>query len=624
MRNEIQYLTAIHILLICSLSGWSQSIDPINTIIYDVPVLGEKINADGLLDEQAWSEASSIKEFFVADNASPFLIDAEILLAFDGENLILGLDLPAFENGIELEKCYLSDEYDLRITPNVTISLDPDHKHGIYYSFIIDQEGRKQDLRVDDESWTTEWSVFTRQGGGRFTAEIQIPLQRISGQNTEGEFWGFNLTLNGMNNGEVFHTTPMGLKSADAANFGHILFKGKLNNARVNQLKSSLPDIHNTNKERKLEANRSLCGPELEEIPGELKEIKTGNEFKLQDGTNITCLGMDNQPIVRSDYPFFYEKFGNPDLQRLRNQYSLEEIIAPGKNDFEQILLLNEWLVNHVPFGSPPNMRPQALQVLYHGLNGQTFYCTYLSFTLMQMYCSLGFTARKLTSVGHGTLDVWSNYWRKWMQIDPSRNSYFRLAGTAIPLNSNEIRREYYRNGGVDMEMVFGIEQRAERVTLERRDRDGAFKYRPEGYAWVAYKSRNNFFEIPFAYWNYDYLIVEDEYNKNRTWQSQGDTDVRDKLGIRTTRAGDVFWTLNQAYIHLYDQGNTFLEVQLETHTPNFESFEVSIDNGDWQSSDAVFSWELHDGQNHLRARSVNKFEVTGSVHKIVLKVNGD
>jgi len=622
--KKIWCFIAIPIITICSFSAWAQSTDPINTTIYEVPDLSEKIHTDGLLDEKAWSEACRIEEFYNPVKAGPSRINAEILLLFDGENLVFGLDLPAFENDSDPEKCYLSDEYDLRPTPNVAISLDPGHQHGIYYRFLIDSEGRKQDLRVDDESWTTEWSVVTRKDGDRFTAEIQIPLHKLSDLDVEGEFWGFNISLKGMISKEAFHTTPMGLRSADAANFGHILFKGALNKKQIEQLKSSLTKIHKSIKENRLEANRSLCGPDPEEMPGEIKGIETGFEFRLKDGTNITCLGIDNPPIVRSDYPFFYEKFENPDLQRLRNQYSLEEIIAPGKNDFEQILLLNEWLVNHITFGSPPKMRPQALQVLYYGLNGQTFYCTYLSFTLMQMYCSLGFTARKLTSVGHGTLDVWSNYWHKWMQIDPSRNSYFRLRGTAIPFNSNEIRREYYRNGGVDMEMVFGTEQRAERVTLERRDSDGAFKYRPEGYAWVAYKSRNNFFEIPFAYWNFDYLIVEDEYNVNRTWQYQGETDVRDRLGIRTSRTGDLFWTLNQAYIHLYDQGNSFLEVQLETHTPNFESFEVSIDNGKWQISDPVFSWELHGGQNHLKARSVSKFGVIGAAHKIVLNVNGD
>ncbi len=601
-------------------STWDK--DPSSSVIYEIPSISDEIDIDGRLAEQSWSDACIIKEFYQTESGSPTTINARVLALFDGENLILGFDLPAMVSENEPKQCFLSDEYDLRRVPNITITLDPEHQHGVYYKFVIDPQGHRQDLRVDDESWTTPWTSGTVQEDGRFFAEVRIPVNKISSQQSAGKFWGFNVSFSATANKETYHSTPMDLKTSDAENFGHLLFKGTLTNKQIGELRSSLPAIHKSNMDNMLAANEALCGPILKEITGELNDLEMGGEFRLKDGTDITCLGIDNQPVIRSNYPFFYERYENPDLQRLRNQYSLHEIIAPGKNDFEQILLLNEWLVNHVPFGSPPPIMPQALHVLHYGLNGQTFYCTFLSFTLMQMYSSLGFTARKITSVGHGTLDVWSNYWRKWMQIDPSRNSYFRLLGTAVPLNSNEIRREFYRNGGVDMEMVFGTEQRAERVTLERRDRDGAYQYRQEGYEWVAYKTRNNFFEIPFTWWNFNYLIVEDEYNENITWQYRGETDVRDRIGTRTSRNGDVFWTLNQAYIHLYDNGNSSLKVQLETHTPNFERFEVSVDNGDWQASEPALFWELHKGQNHLKARSVNKFGVIGPEHKIILKLN--
>ena len=602
--------------------GWTWDKDAASSVIFEIPTISDKIETDGRLTEQGWSDACIIEKFYKAESRSPATINARVLALFDGESLVLGFDLPAIMSDKEPKQCYLSDEFDLRRIPNVTITLDPEHQHGVYYKFVIDTRGRRQDLRVDDESWTTPWTCGTVKEDGRFTAEVRIPVQKLSNQSLTDKFWGFNVSFSETSGKETYHSTPMGLKTMDAENFGHLLFTETLSNKQIGELRSSLPAIHKSNLEKKLAMNRALCGPMLEEIPGELKDLVMGGEFSLKNGTDITCLGIDNQPVIRSNYPFFYEKYENPDLQRLRNQYSLHEIIVPGRNDFEQILLLNEWLVNHVPFGSPPPIMPQGLHVLHHGLNGQTFYCTFMSFTLMQMYSSLGFTARKITSVGHGTLDVWSNYWRKWMQIDPSRNSYFRLQGTAVPLNSNEIRREFYRNGGVDMEMVFGTEQRAERVTLERRDRDGAYQYRQEGYEWVAYKSRNNFFEIPFTWWNFDYLIVEDEYNKDKVWQYRGETDVRDRIGTRTNRNGDVFWTLNQAYIHLYDVGNSTLKVQMETHTPNFERFEVSINNGDWQASEPVFSWELHDGQNYLKARSVNKFGVIGPEHKIILKLN--
>ncbi len=605
------------LLLLLSLNGWAQVPNDPGTTIFEIPQLAETVVIDGSLDDAVWLKACEIRDFFQLEQSLTGQRDGRAFMFRDADNLYVGLDMPAFKSDRTPPVCYLSEEPDLRQFPHVSISLDPDHGHGVYYTFLLDSEGRRQDLRVDDESWHMDWRAVSRLEKGRFRAEVSIPLARFNTAG-EGKIWGFNLTLNEIVSGGMVHSSPMGLRYADAANFGQLLFTGDLSKQAIQQIRSSLPGIHRNMVQERLESNRIHCGPDLVEIPNEIPGLAAGERIQLKNGNLLTCLGLDNDPLVRSDYPFFYEKYENPELQRLRKQYNLQEIISSGKNDFEQILLLNEWLVEHVPFGSPPPIRPQALQVLYHGLNGQTFYCTYLSFTLMQMYCSLGFTARKITSVGHGTLDVWSDYWGKWMQIDPSRNSYFRMAGTAVPLNSNEIRREFHRNRGIDMEMVFGTEQRAERVTLEKRE-DGHYQYRQDGYEWIAYKSRNNFFEVPFAYWNYEYLIPEDEYNREKKWESQGKQDVRDVLGTRTARVEDIFWTLNQAHIHLYDQGTDELRVQLETHCPNFSGFEVSIDKGEWEPADPLFSWSLHEGQNFLKARSLNKFGVRGKEHKMVL-----
>ncbi|MBN3036487.1 MAG: hypothetical protein JW861_12950, partial [Bacteroidales bacterium] len=405
-------------------TGWNRTENPADSIIYEVPTMIAVIDTDGRLEEPCWSGACPIRQFYHTEKPLPLALDARVLAFFDGENLVFGFDLPAIAREAEPERCYLSDEFDLRRIPNVTITLDPEHRHGVYYKFIIDPAGRRQDLKVDDESWTTPWTAAIKQENGRFSAEVRIPVHAIFNRQPAGEFWGFNISFTEASGKETCHSTPMDLKTSDAENFGHLLFSGTLTDQQAGELKSSLPAIHSAMKENRLAVNNALCGPEMKQIPEEIENLQVGGQLSLKDGTHITCLGMDNQPVIRSDHPFFYEKYNHPELQRLRNQYSLHEIIAPGKNDFEQILLLNEWLVKHVPFGSPPPIMPQALHVLHHGLNGQPFYCTFMSFTLMQMYCSLGFTARKITSVGHGTLDVWSNYWRKWMQIDPSRNSY--------------------------------------------------------------------------------------------------------------------------------------------------------------------------------------------------------
>jgi len=599
--------------------------DPADEIILEVPSLAEKPGIDGDLGDAAWKNAALVDKFYRASDAGASAVEASLRVFYDGANLVLGLDLPEAAAAEKLEKCFLSDEYDLTRSPHLRICLDPPHRHGVYYQFIVDPAGNRQDLCVFDESWSADWSAAVKRSGGRLRVEVLIPAADIFAAPEPGEIWGFNLALFGIGGEGALSSTPILLDLPDAERFGHLLFKKDLPADRLAKIKSSLPGLHSRRKRARLAANREICGPEFVDFPGELGGLAPGQVFRLQNGAKITCLGLDNPRIIRSRYPFLYERYENPDLQRLRQQYRLDEIIAPGRNEFEQMLLLNEWLVESVPFGSPPPIRPQAFHVLEHGLAGQTFNCTYLSFTLAQMYTSLGWTARKITSVGHGTLDVWSNYWRKWFQIDPSRNSYFRLRGQATPLNSNEIRRQLWRNQGVDMEMVYGTGQRAERVTRERREKDGHYSYRQDGYAWVAYKTRNNFLEVPYAYRNFLYLMVEDEYNRGKKWlRDDGAVDERYLFSLHTDRVGDIFWTLNQAFIHLYQDSGNRLKVQLETVTPNFEAFEITVDGSEWSETGPVFTWELHPGQNFLHARSINKFGVPGPGHKVVLALSGN
>lgn len=99
---------------------------------------------------------------------------------------------------------------------------------------------------------------------------------------------------------------------------------------------------------------------------------------------------------------------------------------------------------------------------------------------------------------------------------------------------------------------------------------------------------KRQLFEVPFAYWNFDYLIAEDEFNTNKTWTAGNKTDPRETLGTRTKQIDDIFWILNQAYIHLYENEESNLLVQLETVTPNFKTFEYSVVEGEWNKTEPV------------------------------------
>jgi hypothetical protein len=180
-----------HSLLTCCIMlnrAWTE--DAASIIIYEIPSIPDKIDMDGKLMERPWSDACIIKEFYLPESGSTARVEARILALFDGENLVFGFDLPATPTGTEPKPCYLSYEYDLRRIPNVTITLDPEHKHGVYYKFVFDPEGLRQDLRVDDESWFTEWTVEKEQDDGRLTAEVSIPVDKLSGQQLAGKETG--------------------------------------------------------------------------------------------------------------------------------------------------------------------------------------------------------------------------------------------------------------------------------------------------------------------------------------------------------------------------------------------------------------------------------------------------
>ncbi|MEA2063155.1 MAG: hypothetical protein U9P14_05615 [Gemmatimonadota bacterium] len=611
--------------------------DPADEIIIEVPLTDKSVRIDGDLSDNCWKTAGEIKRLYRVADGSVSGAVYSIGVLFDGENLLFGIDLPAAKAAHNPDKCYLSNEFDLiRSGPGIRICLDPLHEHGVYYQFVIDPAGRRQDLRVADESWSAVWSARVNQASGRWRTEIMIPLKDISIPPEGGDIWGFNFLLSGMNDRGTLSSTPIRICPEDAERFGHLLFTGDLSSGRLAAIKASLPGFHRQQKQTKLAANRAMCGPELIDIPGELEELIPAKEYSFENGLKFTCLGIDNPPIVRTRFPYFYEKYETPELQRLKKQYRLDEIIASGSNEFEQMVILNDWLYNNITFGSPPAIALNAGHVLRYGLAGQTYNCTYLSYTLSQIYKALGWVSRKISSQGRGTLDVWSNYWRKWIQVNPPTNSYFRLRGQAVPLNSNEIRREFWRNRGIDMEIVYGAGQRAEAVTLERKQ-NGLYRYRQDGFAWVGYKTRGNFQEVPFTWRNYLFLIVEDEYNRGKKWSSiyTGGVDERMAFSVSTDRLGDIFWTLNQAFIHLYSKGGSVLKVQLETVTPNFKTFEIATDSKEfrgaepvfnteeleWQETEPVFDWNLYPGTNVLLARSINKFGVRGPKHKIVIGI---
>src|SRR5689334_823099 len=66
-----------------------------------------------------------------------------------------------------------------------------------------------------------------------------------------------------------------------------------------------------------------------------------GTTFDL-GGRRAIVKKLDTLPYVESDYTkrFKFDSYENPKLKQLREQYRLDEVIAPGKDEFDKQVLL--------------------------------------------------------------------------------------------------------------------------------------------------------------------------------------------------------------------------------------------------------------------------------------------
>ena len=88
------------------------------------------------------------------------------------------------------------------------------------------------------------------------------------------------------------------------------------------------------------------------------------------------------------------------------------------------------------------------------------------------------------------------------------------------------------------------------------------------------------------------------------------------KWHVRTLPANpavDPYFPMGQAALNLRVEGAN-IRVALQTFTPNFLRYEIRLDRGGWNETEAGFVWDLHPGPNRLEARTLNQFGVKGPV----------
>ncbi len=361
------------------------------------------------------------------------------------------------------------------------------------------------------------------------------------------------------------------------------------------------------------------------------------NTFLLGSGRAVVK-NLQAVPPVDSEYSkcFRFDTFENPKLKELRERYKLQELVAPGKDEFDKQVILLDWVHHQFKkFGRPTLQAKGALEILRGIQDGHSFFCSQYAQLFVSASASLGWVDRELAlrrhqgnakggSSEHSTTEIWSNQRRKWVMMDPTANMHIERDG--VPLNAYEIRQEWFYKNGTNLTFVIGKERKKYRkadlpIFLARFAGFGDLTVpedEPDKYGFIGYIPNTNLMDEREDYAKM--FISKDQLCDGTRWHTRKNP---------ANPAVDPYFPLGQVGVNLGTMGG-FMKVGLKTMTPNLRNFQFQIDGAEWKDCSAVGTfdaaggilWNLNPGLNRLNLRTVNKFGVKGPVSTVEIALS--
>ncbi|HWE92342.1 MAG TPA: hypothetical protein VG269_00070 [Tepidisphaeraceae bacterium] len=373
----------------------------------------------------------------------------------------------------------------------------------------------------------------------------------------------------------------------------------------------------------------TLAGSRAAAADDNSQPLKQGDAFVLA-GREGVLTKLDALPYVESEYTkrFRFDAYDNPKLKQLRDRYHLDEVVAPGKTEFGRQVLLLDW-VNHrlKKFGKPSSPARGALDVLAAVDEGHSFFCSQYGEVLVSAAASLGWVDRPLAlrrpdnrghgSTEHTSTEIWSDQYRKWVLFDPTFAMYVEKDG--VPLSAYEFRQEWFYHDGTDVVFVMDKERKRYHKSDMPVPRGhfagfGDLAFDPgatDVYAFIGYVPNTDLLDRGMDWGNM--FITQDKLCDGTPWH---------KRTVPADPAHDPYFPVNQAAMTLAVEGPA-LRVRLRTLTPNFKTYLVRADGGEWRPEGETFAWVPRTGTSRLEAKAVNRFGVEGPVSTVELEMKG-
>jgi len=353
-------------------------------------------------------------------------------------------------------------------------------------------------------------------------------------------------------------------------------------------------------------------------------------------GFRVVAVSANVPVAVRSRFPFASFDYNDPLLETLRREHRLSDVVSPAKDEWSRQLRLKDWVFRKIPGGDPRTRPKNAVEILALAAQGEKFYCTYYAITYQQCAQALGWQARKIAvdrrhgpegmqSAHHGAVEVWSNQFLKWVVIDAQSNLHFEKHG--VPLSAWEIRAEWLKNKGADVDHVVGAPpetaKRNPAMVWKVPDEDEIATY-----FWLAIDDA-----VPDGE-RLKRIFPQDDWNANEVWYQNDDATGRGQphigytrnLFLPTSRIEDAYWTVGVVEARVTETSAGIIRLALDSYCPNRAAYEISRDGVSWErtSADAPVAWALRAGWNTLRLRTLSAGGIVGPETAVALFLEED
>jgi len=343
----------------------------------------------------------------------------------------------------------------------------------------------------------------------------------------------------------------------------------------------------------------------FDNIISRVKSVKS-EEIRRKTPIYISEYDNYNGPLEISEYD--WRDIDNPQMDTLRTEYKLHEVIGNDGTEFDRMKRLLNWVATRWKHdGSKMAPERNALSILREVEKGKRFCCANYADVLIGCMRSLGYPIRFVglrtedaayyMGGGHGCVEVWSNQYQKWILLDVQNNAWWEHDGT--PLSAYECHRLF----------------------IDGREDELDFVGQHEGQDYVAAKPLwSVYFYRVTNYWMGESIqLVSDGIAPELIYQLYPQNlDVTDQFDR-------VYPRLNQTTITLRNDNADSLgnmTVILSHTMPYFDRFVVQIDGDEWGESADTISWVLHDDANTIEAKAVNTAGIEGRTSRITVQSN--